>query len=78
MSRSYKKNIYKDKGMAASIYWRTIRRKWRQQIRVGDYELLHPRTIINDYDYSEYRLDFRYMRCFYDNVYRKGKHTISK
>jgi len=80
MSRSRKKAIYKDswKGRT-SFYWKTIRRKHNQLIsqfykkeRFGYWEfddsLPNPKTIVNDYDYSDYTIDYEHRdsRCFTD------------
>lgn len=72
MSRSRKKAIYKDswKGRT-SFYWKTIRRKHNQLIsqfykkdRFGYWEfddsLPDPKTIVNDYDYSDYTVNHEY------------------
>ena len=62
MSRSRK--IYpniKDKGFK-NLYWKTIRSSINQVVRgflkkrdLDDTELPNPKTIINDYDYSDYK-----------------------
>lgn len=59
MSRSYREPFIRDKprnSKATSEYWKPIRSKINQLVRMGkDEELPHPKTIINDYDYSDYR-----------------------
>jgi len=57
MSRSYKKPWYNDVGICKDIYWKTIRRKWKVEIksvREEDFNFTHQKNIINDYDYSDY------------------------
>lgn len=62
MSRSYRKAIIKDKPRNyknTSLYWRVVRRVqkmfWKQGKEVPD-----PKTIVNDYDYSDYKFDYEY------------------
>ena len=62
MSRSRKiYPIIKDKGFK-NLYWKTIRSTVNQVVRgflkkedLDDTELPNPKTIINDYDYSDYK-----------------------
>lgn len=67
MSRSRKKAIVKDKRLKQ--YSKIIRRSQNQiikdSIKLEDLFLLeipNPKTIINDYDYSDYRFDCEYKR----------------
>jgi hypothetical protein len=53
MSRSVKKPIVKDKP-STRLYWRTTRRVINQKVRYGDEDLPSERSIVNDYDYSDY------------------------
>ena len=65
MSRSYRKPFYKDKGVFSSIYWKRIRRGVKRWIKEGKdpNEIPHRRTVINDYDYCDYYIDFRNWEC---------------
>ena len=57
MSRSRKKPIYKDVGFQKKDYWKVIRREWSQTIkgwRGDELYLRKPKSIINDYNYSDY------------------------
>ena len=73
MSRSYKQPILKDSPRnfkKSAIYWRTIRRVINYTIRkfrnnTEDIILPMEKSIINDYDYSDYTSDCR----FNDNCY---------
>ena len=52
MSRSLKKPYIKDKGNK-NIYWRTVRRVWKYQLK-SDKELSDRKVIMNDYNYCDY------------------------
>lgn len=58
MSRSKRKPYYKDRGMYTHDYWSKIRHEWKQKTNENyykdDFDLRHPRSIINDYDYCDY------------------------
>ena len=58
MSRSRKKPYYKDRGMPKSMYNRIVRHNWNQELRTNwykeDLEFKNPKTIVNDYDFSDY------------------------
>lgn len=59
MSRSRKKNpIIKDNA-DTGLYWRVIRREWKQKLHRNwddpDLYLRNRREIINDYDYVDWR-----------------------
>jgi len=62
MSRTRKINIYKDnfKGRTR-LYWRTIRRVQKILVK-QDKEILDRRSIINDYNYSDYTIAVEYKR----------------
>lgn len=68
MSRSNRKPIAKDSPRnykKSSAYWRTIRRVTNEKVRylneeLEDNVLPDPQEIINDYDYSDFRFDFRF------------------
>lgn len=68
MSRSRRKPIVKDRPRnekKSSIYHRTVRRVTNEKIRylnedVDDEILPDPKEIVNDYDYSDYKFDFRF------------------
>jgi hypothetical protein len=65
MSRSYKKAIVKDKGLK-NVYWRKVRRKINEVVKKfltsnsEDILLPLPREIMNDYDYSDYTIDYHH------------------
>lgn len=67
MSKSYKKPIVKDRGLK-DVYNRTVRRtqanslakiKLLAEDELEDFEVENPKTIMNDYDYSDYTFDMR-------------------
>lgn len=69
MSRSYKKAIYKDKGLK-DIYWKSIRRTTNQKVKellkneIDEVFLPDPKSLINDYNYCDYTIDYEYNRSF--------------
>ena len=78
MSKSYKKPIIKDRPRnfkKSTIYWRTIRRinnNKIQSFKNNLEELLLPKekSIINDYDYSDYTFDCKTENnCYCIKVY---------
>lgn len=80
MSRSRKRPIYKDKARFKSIYWKVIRREWKQSLNNNyyheDFELRNPKSIINDYDYSDYSfnvINWDSYRTYEDWLYWKNK-----
>ena len=59
MSRTKKLPIIKDRPRnykKSTLYWRRVRRVWSTLMASGNYDLPNPKTIINDYDYSDYVL----------------------
>lgn len=69
MSRSRKKAILKDKPKnqkRTSFYWRIVRSAIKNVIRscknYEDLEIPDPKTIVNDYDYCDYKIDYEYDR----------------
>jgi hypothetical protein len=68
MSRSKRKPIVKDgprNYKKSSAYWRTVRRVTKEKVKylneeLEDNILPDPQEIVNDYDYSDYRFDFRF------------------
>ena len=72
MSRSYRKPIIKDRPRnkkKSSLYWRIIRRHLKNLMKSTTFEhfmdLPNPKTILNDYDYSDYKFincDKKYTR----------------
>lgn len=68
MSRSKRKPIIKDgprNYKKSSAYWRTVRRVTKEKVKylneeLEDNILPDPQEIINDYDYSDYKFDFRF------------------
>jgi hypothetical protein len=68
MSRSRKKPIYKDHGFRKDEYWKIIRREWSQTIkgwRGEEIYLRHPKSIVNDWDYSDYQIIFQESRPYW-------------
>ena len=68
MSRSRRQAIIKDgprNAKNSSTYWRPVRRVMNQTVR-GLYEeseeenIPDPQEIVNDYDYSDYKIDMRW------------------
>lgn len=67
MSRSRKIPIIKDRPRnkkKSSIYWRAVRRVINKKVKETlkdpeDTEIPDPKSIVNDYDYSDYTIDFR-------------------
>lgn len=67
MSRSRKKAIYKHRGLRP--YWRHVRgginiavRDIIRLIDKEDYNIPDPKSIVNDYDYSDYTINCEYRR----------------
>ena len=58
MSRSRKKPYFKEKASKKDLYWRIIRREWKQDLKLNyhkdDFHLRDPKTIIGDWDYYEH------------------------
>lgn len=69
MSRSRRKPIIKDgpkNYKKSSFYWRQIRRVIKGRVKylsenLEDKQLPDPKEIINDYNYSDYRFDTRFI-----------------
>lgn len=67
MSRSTKLGIIKDRGLK-KYYWRKVRRIINQTVKrflKEDPDLImlpHPKSIMNDYDYSDYTIDYEFDR----------------
>lgn len=68
MSRSRKKPIIKDRPRntkKSSLYWRVVRRVINDKVRQilsnpeKELDLPEPKEIVNDYDYSDYKIDYR-------------------
>jgi len=59
MSRSKKAPCYKDRGMPKSMYNRVVRHNWNQELKINwykeDLEFQNPKTMINDYTFSDYK-----------------------
>ena len=68
MSKSKKVPIYKDHGIARhNEFRRKIKRRIRQKVRdiinlidKDSYELPHPKVLVNDWDWCDYILDYRF------------------
>ena len=64
MGKSRKKAIVKDVGHMKDIYWQIHRRTNKQilknAVENGEEEIdfLHPKELVNDYDYSDWTFDF--------------------
>lgn len=58
MSRSSKKAIFKD-NWGKKGYWKRVRSRQRNEMRSGVHpeDVSNPKTLINDYDYCEYKTD---------------------
>lgn len=61
MSRSYRKDIIKDKPRnykASTMYWRRVRRTWNIEVKKihtqEEIEISSSKNLVNDYDYSDY------------------------
>lgn len=60
MSRSFKLPIYKDRGRYKKKYWKWVRSSINNVLRsqlcndLDNLELPNPKTIVNDWDYSDY------------------------
>lgn len=64
MSRSRKKNpIIKDSGWAKDLYWRTVRKRHKADIFAGR-ALSNPKTVVNDYSYSDYKFTHYGKNCW--------------
>jgi len=67
MSRSYKLAICKDKGLKES-YWKKVRRITNQKVKdflkkdMDEVQLPNPKSIMNDYAYSDYTIDYHFNR----------------
>ena len=76
MSRSKRKPIFKDKGWRNKKYNRYIRRVQKQYWKLGKYPP-NPKTIVNDWDYCDYKFDYHYKLPKYwsleDHLYFKIK-----
>lgn len=65
MSKSRKLPIFKDKGLKG-IYHRIIKRRIKNYLKSNFLRLqdedfdCNPKTIVSDYDYSDYTIDLRY------------------
>ena len=75
MSRSYKKSIIKDcprNYKKSVLYWRKIRRVQKQYVSDNEDVIIpHPKSIINDYDYIDYIIDYEY--TIIGNKYKEQK-----
>lgn len=75
MGKSFRKPIIKDKASGKKDYWRTVRKSTKQKIRTFDseevLEIPNPKTIVNDYNYSEYRFIISEDDKYYKKVKRK-------
>ena len=67
MSRSRRQPIIKDtprNHKKSALYWRTIRRVTKQKVHIlkidPDVSIPIPKEIVNDYNYCDYVIDFRY------------------
>lgn len=66
MSRSWKKAITKDKGLK-DIYHKKVRRKTKQFVNrfleeddINESDIPISKEIMNDYDYSDYTIDYEH------------------
>ncbi len=59
MSRSKRQPIIKDHSLKTAEYWRRVRRTVKLVVKAGKTDNIpNPKTLINDYDYSDYKLSF--------------------
>lgn len=78
MSRSTKLAIVKDKGLK-KLYWKIVRRNINQTVKrflkedPDEIILPHPKECMNDYDYSDYTIDYEYPKN-YNYVWFNNKH----
>lgn len=68
MSRSYKKAIYKDKGIK-SIYWRIVRSHTKNFIRTKRHSIEEEiiplnKEVVNDYNYCDYIINLERKRSY--------------
>jgi hypothetical protein len=67
MGKSKKKAILKDAGYKKDIYWQVHRRTNKQilknAVEIGSDEIAfkQPKELIDDYDYSDYIIDYEYI-----------------
>jgi len=76
MSRSYKKNpIHKDSSWLKDKYWSIIRSRHKTELNSGVHpeDLSNPKTIVNDYDYSDW-----HFHCWEDDCYCMKKYQFKK
>ena len=68
MSRSRKLPVLKDRPRnhkKSALYWRTVRRVINEKVKLylempsDDVNLPTPKEIVNDYDYSDWKIDYR-------------------
>lgn len=68
MSKSYKQAIVKDRGIGHKLYRKTVRGSQSTYIRSNmdkllndeDFAIPDGKTIINDYDYCDYKFDYEH------------------
>ncbi len=75
MSRSRKKAIVKDNPKRKELFRRRIRRTIKTSLASGKEELPNPKTIVNDYDYCDYKFNFEYRGDWGRNKKAKEKYA---
>lgn len=71
MSRSYKKAIIKQchrNYKKSTKYWRAIRRCQKQAVN-NSKDVPNPKSIVNDYDYSDYTINYEYESGYFFKRY---------
>lgn len=59
------------------MYWRKVRRVQKQFVSENeDIIIPHPKSIINDYDYIDYIVDYEYTLT--DNKYKKDREKYKR
>lgn len=78
MARSFKKPYIKDKprnSKKSSDYWRRIRTNQNQVVRQLKYdptlEIPEEKTIVNDWDYEDYKYEIKSDNQYYNKATRK-------
>ena len=72
--------------MKTHEYWSIIRHEWKQTVNQNylndDFDLRHPRSIINDYDYCDYwfivEVDPRNKSRFFESDYGWSEDDVKK
>ena len=75
MGKSFRKPIIKDKPTTKKDYWKTVRKSAKQKMRTfdseDDLEIPNPKTVVNDFKYSDYRCIIDENNEHYKKIKRK-------